>query len=162
MSAVRSTMDTTLPALTQAFGVPLVWPARTLLAEPVTVRKSTCAINSRVISLLTSGSICTRSRGAPILSSSVWMYRNNSSQVDAPLGEGATMTALRPFKAIITLLAGVAAGLVDGVTAPTTPTGLAIDVIPFSSSTLTTPTDIAEGSRRSRKVPSVLLVLVDL
>ncbi len=70
--------------------------------------------------------------------------------------KGAMITALRPFKAIITLLAGVAAGLVDGVTAPTTPTGLAISVIPFSPSTLITPTDLAEGSRRSRRVPSVL------
>lgn len=84
------------------------------------------------------------------------MYPNNSAQVEAPLGEGAMMTALRPFRAIITLLAGVAAGLMDGVTAPTTPTGLAICVIPFPSSTPMTPTDLAVGSRRSRNVPSVL------
>jgi hypothetical protein len=82
-------METTLPALTQAFGVPLVCPARTLLAEPVTVKKSACFINSCVISLLTSGSICTRSNGAPILPSSAWMYFSNSAQVETPLGEGA-------------------------------------------------------------------------
>ena len=38
-------------------------------------------------------------------------------------GDGAKITALRPFNAIITLLAGVAPGLVDGQIAPTTPTG---------------------------------------
>jgi hypothetical protein len=76
-----------------------------------------------------------------------------SLQVEAPFGEGAIIIALRPFKVIIVLLAGVAAGLVEGVTAATTPTGLAIFVIPFSSSTSMTPTDLAVGSRRSRKVP---------
>ena len=40
-----------------------------------------------------------------------------------PLGDGATTTALRPFSALMTLLAGVAPGLVDGVIAHTTPTG---------------------------------------
>ena len=39
------------------------------------------------------------------------------AQVLQPLGDGATITALRPFSALMILLAGVAAGLVDGVIA---------------------------------------------
>ena len=38
------------------------------------------------------------------------------------------------------MLIGVAAGFVDGVTAATTPTGFAISTIPFSLSSLITPT----------------------
>ena len=38
------------------------------------------------------------------------------------------MIALRPFSALMMLLAGVAAGLVDGVIAATTPTGRAISI----------------------------------
>ena len=47
--------------------------------------------------------------------------------------DGATITALRPFSALMILLAGVAAGLVDGVTAHTTPTGRAISTMPARS-----------------------------
>ena len=47
-----------------------------------------------------------------------------------PLGLGATMTALRAASALMILLAGVAAGLVEGVTAQTTPTGRAISTSP--------------------------------
>src|SRR3546814_1202569 len=42
------------------------------------------------------------------------------------------MIALRPLIAIIALLTGVAAGLVEGLTAPTTPTGLAYLTMPFA------------------------------
>ena len=49
-----------------------------------------------------------------------------------PFGDGATMTALRPLSALMILLAGVAPGLVDGVTAQTTPTGRAISTMPFA------------------------------
>ena len=52
------------------------------------------------------------------------------------------------------LLAGVAPGLVDGVTAQTTPTGRAISMMPRSGYSAITPTDLAPCRSRSR--PSVL------
>src|SRR6266567_5344777 len=64
------------------------------------------------------------------------------------------MTALRPLSALMMLFAGVAAGLVDGVTAPTTPTALAISTRPDSGSSEITPTDRAPA--RSRNTPIVL------
>ena len=50
----------------------------------------------------------------------------------APSAAGAMMMALPPFSAIMALLTGVADGLVEGVMAPTTPTGLAYCTMPFS------------------------------
>ena len=64
------------------------------------------------------------------------------------------MIALRPLSAIIALLTGVAAGLVDGVIAPTTPTGLAYLTIPRAKSSSITPT--VRTRKRSRSVPKVL------
>ena len=84
-------------------------------------------LDGRARLLTGAGSTCTRSRGAPMRSSSrvdeVEQQRAASSQ---PFGDGATITALRPFSALMILLAGVAPGLVDGVIAATTPTGRAI------------------------------------
>ena len=42
--------------------------------------------------------------------------------------------ALPDFSALMILLAGVAAGLVEGTTAPTTPIGRAISVTPVAGS----------------------------
>jgi hypothetical protein len=70
------------------------------------------------------------------------------------LGDGERITALPPLSAIIVLFAGVAAGLVEGHTAATTPTGLAYSVMPSAVSSPMTPTDFAPV--RSRKVPMVL------
>ena len=50
------------------------------------------------------------------------------------------MIEFLPLTALRILLTGVAAGFVDGVTAPTTPTGFAISIIPFCLSSLITPT----------------------
>ena len=74
--------------------------------------------------------------------------------VASPAGEGAMTMALRPLSAIIALLTGVAAGLVDGVTAPTTPTGFAYFTSPSSGSSSMIPTLLTR--RRSRRVPKVL------
>ena len=74
--------------------------------------------------------------------------------VRQPAGEGAITTALRPLSAIIALLTGVAAGLVEGVIAPTTPTGLAYLTIPRAGSSSITPTVLTRS--RSRRVPKVL------
>ena len=64
-------------------------------------------------------------------SNCAWMNSISRAQVLQPLGDGATMTALRPFSALMILLAGVAAGLVEGVMAQTTPTGRAISMMPL-------------------------------
>jgi hypothetical protein len=69
-------------------------------------------------------------------------------------GGGAMISALPPFKAIIALLTGVAEGLVEGVSAPTTPTGLAYLTIPFCGIASMTPVDATPS--RSRSVPKVL------
>ena len=82
-----------------------------------------------------------------------WMNSISRAAVLHPFGDGATMTALRPFSALMILLAGVAPGLVDGVIAQTTPTGRAISTRPFSGYSAITPTDFAP--RRSRSRPSV-------
>ena len=71
------------------------------------------------------GSTWTRSAGRPVLSNSARAKATTRAVVDQPAGEGAMITALRPLSAIIALLMGVAAGLVEGVIAATTPTGLA-------------------------------------
>ena len=62
--------------------------------------------------------------------------------------------ALRPLSAIIVLFTGVAAGFVDGVTAPTTPTGFAYFTSPRSGLSSMTPTLLTR--MRSRNVPKVL------
>ena len=74
--------------------------------------------------------------------------------VVSPAGDGAMMTALRPLTAIIALLTGVAAGLVEGVSAATTPTGFAYLTMPRSASSSITPTE--RTLIRSRRVPKVL------
>ena len=68
-------------------------------------------------------------------------------------GGGAMMMALPPLSAIIALLTGVADGLVEGVRAPTTPTGLAYLTIPFSGMCSMMPVDFTLS--RSRSVPNV-------
>ena len=70
------------------------------------------------------------------------------------VGGGAMMMALPPFSAIMALLTGVADGLVEGVMAPTTPTGLAYLTMPFSGISSMMPVDLALS--RSRSVPNVL------
>ena len=64
------------------------------------------------------------------------------------------MIAFRPLIALRVLFSGVAIGFVEGVTAPTTPTGRAISTNPFSGISLITPT---EGEFfKSRRRPKVL------
>ena len=64
--------------------------------------------------------------------SCAWTYSRSRTHVLQPLGEGATITALPNFNALMMLLAGVAPGLVEGTTAATTPAGRAISVMPRS------------------------------
>jgi len=71
-------------------------------------------------------------------------------------GCGAKITAFLPFKIVTALLAGVAVGLVTGVSAPMTPTGFAYFLIFFSSSTSIKPTDLAPLT--SFKIPKTLFL----
>ena len=64
------------------------------------------------------------------------------------------MMALRPLMAIIALFTGVAPGLVEGVTAATTPIGLAYLTMPRAASSSMMPTVFTRS--RSRNVPNVL------
>ena len=73
-----------------------------------------------------------------------------------PAGDGETIIAFLPFNALITLFTGVAAGLVDGVIAPTIPTGFAISIIPFSLNSLITPTVFTPF--KSLRSPNVFLL----
>ena len=71
------------------------------------------------------------------------------------------MTALRPLSALMILLAGVAAGLVDGVMAATTPTGRAISMMPRSGYSAITPTD-ARALQVAQQAERLAMVLADL
>ena len=126
-----------------------------MLCEPVATTRSASRISTAVDSLVIApGSIWTRSRGASMRSNCAWMNSSSFAQVLRPLGLGATTIALRAFSAFRILLAGVAAGLVDGVIAATTPTGRAISTTPRSGYSAITSTVFIPCRSRSR--PSVL------
>ena len=126
-----------------------------MLCEPVTTTRSHAAISAWVIALSTgAGSTCTRSAGAPIFWSSVRISATAWVVVARPPGDGAMTIALRPLSAIIVLFTGVAAGLVDGVTAQTTPTGFAYFTRPSAGCSSMMPTLFTRI--RSRRVPKVL------
>ena len=85
------------------------------------------------------GSICTKSGSSLILTNSACTYSNKRSAQDTPFGEGAITIALPHFKALMMLLAGVAAGFVEGTIAATTPLARAIVVMPVAASSTITP-----------------------
>ena len=78
-----------------------------------------------------------------------------------PRGCGARMMAFFPFKAAIELPRGVTVGFVQGCTAPTTPTGFAISVIPVASSRLMIPMDFLSRSdhQKMRDLPWIFFTL---
>ncbi len=84
--------------------------------------------------LIGSDKDCTMSIGAPTRSRAFCIKPTTFVHTKAPFGEGANIIAFLHFKALMTLFSGVAIGLVEGTIAPTTPTGLAISISPFSSS----------------------------
>ena len=158
-SALESIITGTLPGPTPMVTVPDFMARRTLFWLPVTTTRSLWSIKAWVNALSTGGGrIWTRSSGWPALRSSCRIRRTVSIVVFWPAGDGAMMTALPPFKAIMDLLTGVAAGLVDGQTAPTTPTGLPYFTIPRSGRSSITPT--VRTRIRSRRVPKVLRVFL--
>ena len=71
------------------------------------------------------------------------------------------MIELRPLTALIALITGVASGLVEGESAPITPTGLAITTISRSGSSSMTPTDLSSNMsiRAARVLRKILRYL---
>ena len=87
--------------------------------------RSHCFISSSVFSSVGVSIAMTRSAGAPILTSASRILSTTSLLVSLARGCGAMTIALRPLTALIALITGVASGLVEGESAPITPTGLA-------------------------------------
>ena len=83
------------------------------------------------------------------------------AHVVQPFGDGATITALRPFSALMILLAGVAPGLVDGVIAATTPTGRAISINP-TRRVFRDHADAARALQIAQQAKGLAMVLADL
>ena len=77
------------------------------------------------------------------------------------VGGGAMMMALPPFSAIMALFTGVADGLVEGVMAATTPTGLAYLTRPFSGISSMTPGGL-DPQQVAQRAEGLALVLDDL
>ena len=120
--------------------MPELYAARTMPAPPVATTRSAWRISSWVFGRDGAGSDCTRSAGAPTCSQAARMKPTTASVAPWVRGCGAQMMALRPFSANRVLTGGVASGPVVGISAATTPTGLAIFTSPAAGSSSTTPT----------------------
>ena len=105
-----------------------------------------------------SSMLSTRSSGAPNFFSTLRIRSQQNLLVPAVRGWGLKMIASRQMIASIALIKGVASGLVQGMIAPTTPTGFTIRVRPFSGHSSTTPTVFAFS--KSRMVPRILLFIL--
>jgi hypothetical protein len=112
--------------------------------------RSAAASRSAVSSMITGTLPARRDRSAG--GSCADPARADHEGLDRGADEGLRPRRGRPLTAIIALLTGVAPGLVEGVTAPITPIGLAYLTSPFASSRSITPTDGAR--RRSRALQS--------
>ena len=106
--------------------MPELYAAFTMPAPPVATIRSAWRISSCVVASDGAGSDCTRSAGAPTCSHAARMYPTTASVAPWVRGCGAQMIALRPLTANSALTGGVASGPVVGISAATTPTGLAI------------------------------------
>mmetsp|Transcript_7017 Transcript_7017/g.22223 ORF Transcript_7017/g.22223 Transcript_7017/m.22223 type:complete len:257 (+) Transcript_7017:787-1557(+) len=142
-SALSSTVTTALPAPTPSAGVPLEYAALTIAPPPVASTRSACCMRSLVLATDGLSMPMTRSAGAPIRSSAPRISSTMSALVFCARGCGAMMMELRPLTAAMDLMTGVASGLVEGDSAPITPTGLAILTTPRSGSSSITPTDLS-------------------
>ena len=111
-------------------GVPLAYAPRTFFCEPVATTRSAWRISSnvqrairrrgqRLHEVARRADACRARRGRT---------RAAGRASTGPSATARAMIALRPFSALMMLLAGVAPGLVDGVIAATTPTGRAISI----------------------------------
>jgi hypothetical protein len=161
-SAVSSTMTVTLPAPTATAGVPAGLGTAHIV---LTARADDLVANLHQALRLVLGA----RRGDHLhqigVLSDLGEFRmdepNSRAQVSTPLGDGATTIALPHFSALMMLLAGVAAGFVEGTTAPMTPSGRAISVMPVNGSSLITPKVVAPAiSRISPRVLRWFLVIL--
>ena len=110
---------------------------------PVASTKSHWRMSSFVDSRLGVSMPITKSSGAPIFLSAARMRSQIFLLVSFALGCGATMMEFLPFTAWMPLITGVASGLVDGASAPITPSGLASTRMFRSGYSSITPTDLS-------------------
>ena len=82
--------------------------------------------------MISQSKVCIKFLGAPTLFNSIFIKTSKSIKTLDPAGDGDTIIEFLVFNALMMLFIGVAAGLVEGVTAAITPTGFAISIIPFS------------------------------
>ena len=130
-SASSATKTGTLPGPTPIAGVPELYAARTTAVPPVaTIR----LVRSSVISAWISGTDGSSTTwitpsGAPAATAAAASVRAASAEHSRASGCGLTTTALRVMRASSDLMNTVATGLVDGVSASTTPAGRGISTI---------------------------------
>ena len=138
--------------------MPELYAARTMPAPPVATTRSAWRISSCVFGSDGAGSDCTRSAGAPTCSQAARMNPTTASVACWVRGCGAQMMALRPFSANRVLTGGVASGPVVGISAATTPTGLAIFTSPADGCSSTTPTVRIPDMSASTPVTRLLIL----
>src|SRR4051812_28003691 len=135
-SAVWSTSTGTLPGPTPSAGLPERYAARTTALPPVAtitlVRGS--VISASIRGIVGSVTTCTTPVGAPAASAAAPSARDASAHTRLAIGCGLTTTALRVIRLSRILKYTVATGLVDGVSASTTPAGRGTSTILVPSS----------------------------
>lgn len=100
---------------------------------------------------------CTRSAGAPTCEQAPRISCTTASVVFCARGWPEITMALRHFSANSAFTGGVASGPVAGISAATTPTGLAILTNPRDGSSSTTPTVATERMSASTPVTRLLI-----
>ena len=93
------------------------------------------AISASISGIVGSSTTCRQPSGAPAATAACASRLTASTEVRRASGCGETTTALRVISASSTLKYTVAIGLVDGVSASTTPAGLGTATIFASAST---------------------------
>ena len=93
-------------------------------------------ISASIRGIVGSSTTCTQPSGAPAPTAASARWRTASADTSRARGWGLTTTALRVISASSTLKYTVAIGLVDGVSARTTPAGRGISTMRASASIL--------------------------
>ena len=130
-SAVASTSTGTLPGPTPSAGLPDRCAARTTAVPPVA---TITLVTGSAMSASMSGTVTSSTRlitpsGAPASVAAAASIRTASPQHSFAIGCGLTTIALRVSRHRMTLKNTLHTGLVDGVSASTTPAGRGSDMI---------------------------------
>src|SRR5213078_949787 len=160
-STSLSTMTGTFPAPTPKEGLPEEYADFTMAAPPVATTTSTTFINSWVVWMVPFWIVWIKSSGPPLAFTTFMNSRVMRAFNFSALGCGAKMTALPVFTANMTLHIGVTTGFVTGVTAATTPMGLATNTIFVSASSPMMPRDFLSLRlfQMTRALPLFLRIL---